>query len=326
MMDFTPLQSFVPPAETTSDLSHEILEAMSDAVIVTDSGGGVRYLNPAAELLLGYRLDEVFGWAVSAVATMTEIRDFAPGWLLGKRAGAAGHVAMLTRRNGDQVAVHVGNGSLSSLDFSYGRITVLRDITTLYTAARRAVAASARARLPRLLNRRELEGYVEKRLVRAHVLGLHSLVCMEIERLGAASASVGQAGVDELLGQVAELVWSNVRGRDVCARIGDNRLLIVMEQCPLTSALQAARLVRNALHTYRFAAQGRPFRLGVCIGLVQVLPAAGESPVLLAAAEQACDAACAKGSGTIWTQPIGVAGNAMQDLIGEAAGQGFTVH
>ena len=60
----------------------QILQAMPHAVIACDHNGSIRYLNPAAELLLGYSFREVQGLLMQSLLKMMDdnfAQAFQPG-------------------------------------------------------------------------------------------------------------------------------------------------------------------------------------------------------------------------------------------------------
>jgi two-component system cell cycle sensor histidine kinase/response regulator CckA len=110
------------------------LNAMSDAVIITDQLGCVRYVNPAAEQLTGWSASESLGQALSHILKLVPVDG--PGF-----AGAAEFLApsggprifppglKMVTRGGRQIAVE-GEITPSSEDgIQLGEVVVLRDIT-----------------------------------------------------------------------------------------------------------------------------------------------------------------------------------------------------
>ena len=54
------------------DRAHVTLQSIGDAVITTDAGGRIDYLNPVAERLTGWTLDEARGRAIGEVLQLID--------------------------------------------------------------------------------------------------------------------------------------------------------------------------------------------------------------------------------------------------------------
>jgi PAS domain S-box-containing protein len=50
----------------------QIIENLSDAIVVSDSMGNIKYLNPASVALLGYTLKEAIGQPLSDIVTLVD--------------------------------------------------------------------------------------------------------------------------------------------------------------------------------------------------------------------------------------------------------------
>lgn len=106
-------------------LYREALETIAGAAIVTDAADGIRYLNPAAERLLGYGLSEVFGWSLTAILTfrgefpagMTSVAQHLPQ--------VQGRTVTLDRRSGGSIRVQI---SPLTLPAKLGNGFMLREV------------------------------------------------------------------------------------------------------------------------------------------------------------------------------------------------------
>jgi PAS domain S-box-containing protein len=105
------------------------LAAFPDAVLSTDADGRVAFLNPAAEALTGWPCAEAAGVALAGLLRLRDEQTREPvadpvAWAL--RYGPAGAGALLERRDGGDVAVHVTACRLAGAP---GAVLVLRDLT-----------------------------------------------------------------------------------------------------------------------------------------------------------------------------------------------------
>jgi PAS domain S-box-containing protein len=76
--DVTEMEIARKCAQQSKDWMESILDCMSDAVLVTDALGFVRYLNPAGEALTGWSRDEITGMIVEEALPLVSYRSDQP--------------------------------------------------------------------------------------------------------------------------------------------------------------------------------------------------------------------------------------------------------
>ncbi|MWV65823.1 PAS domain-containing protein [Halorubrum sp. JWXQ-INN 858] len=103
--------------------SKVVLSQMSDGVVVTDDGGTVLDVNPAAEALLGDR-ERVLG---------TDVSTHLPG---DDRVVGDGGVLTITTGTGDERAIQPTRSPLTSGGVRYGWVVLLHDVTTIESQRR----------------------------------------------------------------------------------------------------------------------------------------------------------------------------------------------
>lgn len=103
--------------------SKVVLSQMTDGVVVTDDGGTVFDVNPAAEALLGDR-DRVLG---------TDVSTHLPG---DDRTAGDGGVLTITDRTGDERAIQSTRSPLTAGEVRYGWVLLLHDITKIESQRR----------------------------------------------------------------------------------------------------------------------------------------------------------------------------------------------
>jgi diguanylate cyclase (GGDEF)-like protein len=147
-----------------------------------------------------------------------------------------------------------------------------------------------------LVNRREFERRLEKALMSAHREGLeHALCYLDLDQFKIVNDSCGHVAGDELLTQLTVLLESKVRDSDVLARLGGDEFGVLLENCSLEKAEFVADLLRQTVKDFHFVWQGKPFAIGVSIGLVPISTSSESLSALLSAADSACYAAKDKG-------------------------------
>lgn len=76
--DVTEMETARKAAQQSKDWMESILDSMSEAVLVTDALGFVRYLNPAGEQLTGWSRDEITGMIVEEALPLVSYRSDQP--------------------------------------------------------------------------------------------------------------------------------------------------------------------------------------------------------------------------------------------------------
>lgn len=278
------------------------LESIADAVLVTDSDGRVRYLNPAAERLLGWQEEEAKGLPIEQVMTLVHAASKTPAEnplrlaLRSAESQSLGTEVVLVRRDGSEVPVQdtaapiiIGPGELA------GAVLVLRD-----DSERRALLAELRHMafhdpLTGLPNRRALEDCIKRALnqVAAEPQRRHVFCCIDLDQFKLVNDTCGHAAGDALLreitGVMRALLPVRAPGEDqpMLARLGGDEFgLLLFDTDMVTAAVLAGRLI-EAIRAHTFQYAGRDFRLGASAGLCPLSPGDSTSSIL-ARADSAC--------------------------------------
>ncbi|MGQ9862407.1 MAG: EAL domain-containing protein [Thiobacillaceae bacterium] len=278
------------------------LESIGDAVLVTDGDGSVRYLNPAAEALTGWREDEAKGLAVERVLSLVLEGDDRPlenPLRLALRTGMSQRLAtnvVLVRRDGRQIPVQdsaapiiVGAGELC------GAVLVLRD-----DSERRAFLAELRHMafhdpLTGLPNRRALEGRLTRALkqLASEPQRQHVFCYLDLDQFKLVNDTCGHAAGDLLLNEIAgvmqALLPTRAPGEDqpMLARLGGDEFGLLLFDTDVAQAADIASRMIEAIRAHAFQHAGRDFRLGASAGLCPLSPGDSASSVL-ARADSAC--------------------------------------
>lgn len=147
-----------------------------------------------------------------------------------------------------------------------------------------------------LVNRREFERRLERALATAHAEGrVHALCYLDLDQFKIVNDTCGHVAGDELLRQLTVLLQSKIRDTDTLARLGGDEFGVLLDNCPLEQSEIVADLLRQTVKDFHFAWNGKPFAIGVSIGLVPINRETGSLDVVLSCADAACYAAKDKG-------------------------------
>jgi diguanylate cyclase (GGDEF)-like protein/PAS domain S-box-containing protein len=272
------------------------LAAIGDGVLRTDAQGRIDYLNPAAEALTGWTLEQARGRSAAEVWRLVDELSRQPLPDLVTRCLGEGRIvsspehALLTSADGREYSVRDSAAPIhAARGAALGVVLVFKDVTELRGMEREMIYLASHDALTGLLNRREFE----TRLLRA-ILGArheereHALLYLDLDEFKVVNDTCGHLAGDELLKQVTALLRSRIRRSDALARLGGDEFGVLLEDCPAQRARQTAEEMRRTLREFRFSFREQVFEIGASIGLVPIGAASGDLAQVMSAADAAC--------------------------------------
>jgi diguanylate cyclase (GGDEF)-like protein/PAS domain S-box-containing protein len=275
------------------------LQSIGDGVITTDAKGVIDYINPVAESLTGWRLEDSQGRAIEEVfrgfheETCEPLENPLAVAIRRTRSIKSVRPMLLIRRDGNELyidstasPIRDGSGAVS------GGVLVFHDVSEARELNRRLSYHASHDVLTGLVNRREFENRMERALKSAKARETsYALCCLDLDQFKIVNDTCGHSAGDALLGQVGALLKSKVRWRDTLARLGGDEFAILLESCTLDEALRTAETLREAVGNFKFTWEERTFRLGASIGVVPISADNADVASVLSAADSACQAA-----------------------------------
>src|SRR5450631_2373036 len=279
------------------------LQSIGDGVITTDATSTIDYINPVAEQLTGWRLEDAMGRPVEEIfrafheETCEPLEN--PLTVAIRRARPIKSVRpmLLIRRDGNELYVEStaspirgGNGKVG------GGVLVFHDVSESRELNRRLSYHASHDLLTGLVNRREFEGRIERALKSAKARESSYALCyLDIDQFKIINDTCGHSAGDALLGQVGALLKSKVRWRDTLSRLGGDEFGVLLESCSLDEAMRMAETLREAVRNFRFNWEERVFRLGASIGVVPLTAESEDVASIISAADSACQSAKEQG-------------------------------
>ena len=272
------------------------LQSIGDAVITTDIHARVEYLNPVAENLTGWKVEEAVGQPLENVFQIIEEGSRQPAinpvercLREGKVVGLANH-SILISRDGREFAI---DDSAAPIRNRQGEITgvvlVFHDVTEARRLSQKLEHDAMHDSLTGLVNRREFERRLERALISMKKYGLSHILCyLDLDQFKIVNDTAGHTAGDELLKQVAGMLSGLFRQRDTFARLGGDEFGLLLENCQLDQALVIANEILTKVHGLPFVWERRSFQVGVSIGVVSITEETESVEQLLSQADIAC--------------------------------------
>ncbi|MDH3980022.1 MAG: EAL domain-containing protein, partial [Gammaproteobacteria bacterium] len=147
-----------------------------------------------------------------------------------------------------------------------------------------------------LLNRREFDHKLDTFVRDAEdeadwENSMHVLCYLDLDQFKVVNDSCGHLVGDKLLKQVAETISGEVRSSDRVARLGGDEFGILLRNCSIANAQRTANSIRERIANMQIVWEGRMYRIGASIGLVEIRGDGRTSHDLMSAADTACYAA-----------------------------------
>ena len=279
------------------------LQAIGDGVITTDADSVIDYINPVAEALTGWRLEDAMGRNIDEVfrafheETCEPLENPLTGSIRRARPMKATRPVLMIRRDGNELYVEStaapirdGGGRVC------GAVLVFHDVSESRELNRKLSYHASHDPLTGLVNRREFESRIERCLKSARAQeGSYALCHLDIDQFKMINDSCGHAAGDTLLGQIGALLKSKIRWRDTLSRLGGDEYGVLLESSTLDDALRIAEVLRETVKNFRFEYEDRVFKLSASVGVVPITSENDDVASILSAAEGACAAAKEQG-------------------------------
>ena len=211
-----------------NELAEVTLTSIREAVITVDTEGRVTYLNPAAEALCGWSLDQALGEALDRVAPLARV-EAQDEDDVSHSAGQPGDLR-LERKDGSYMLVE---RSLSSIhdrdDRLVGTVMVLRDITESRALSSRMTFLAHHDALTGLPNRLQLNERLGQAITHAtnHGNGI-AVLFLDLDLFKHVNDALGHHTGDELLQQVARRLQRNVGNLGTVYRTGGDEFVVLL--------------------------------------------------------------------------------------------------
>ncbi len=207
------------------ELAQVTLASIGDGVIRTDAAGRIDYMNPAAERLTGWSVDEATSRDVDDVYQVLHESNRRPRrnpvelCLVEKRTIVTPGLFTLRSRDGEELIIRDSVAPIPGpAESIVGTVVVFRDLTRIRGLERQMVYLESHDTLTGFLHRQEFEIYLEAALESARDQGQeHVLLYLDLWELKLINDCFGHVAGDELLRRVAAQLQNRVGQRGVHA-------------------------------------------------------------------------------------------------------------
>ncbi len=283
------------------------LQSIGDAVISTDAEGRIEYINPIAESLTAWSLDEARGRPLGDVLNLVNEITREPienplMCALGRsEAGVTADHSVLITRSGQEVAIQESAAPICDRQGQViGAVIVFHDVTKERRLKRALSYQASHDALTGLINRREFDNRLHAAVLSAQRgEGTCALLYIDLDQFKVVNDTCGHQAGDRLLRDVTGLLQQRVRASDTIARLGGDEFGVLLEGCTLEQSTRIAEGVRQAIRDYRFVWGSNTLSVGASVGVVQIKSDTESVAAVMSAADIACYAAKDEGRNRI---------------------------
>ena len=284
------------------------LQSIGDGVVTTDSEARVQYLNPVAEELTGWKLDDAVTLAIDDIfrgfheETCEPIENPVGVAMRRNRSIKSVRPTLLIKRDGNELYIESTASPIRDASGTVtGGVLVFHDVSEARELNDKLSFHASHDMLTHLVNRPEFEKRLERALKSANAQETsYAVLHLDLDQFKIVNDACGHSAGDEMLRQLSALLKSKVRWRDTLARLGGDEFGVLLESCSLDEAMRAAEVLRETVNEFRFVWDDRTFRLGASIGVVPVVSSDGDVASVVSAADSACAAAKEAGRNRVY--------------------------
>ncbi|MCU7853025.1 MAG: EAL domain-containing protein [Candidatus Thiodiazotropha sp. (ex Monitilora ramsayi)] len=275
------------------------LQSIGDAVITTDRDGIITYMNPVAETLTGYTIEEVKDKSLEKAFQVIDEISRSPAinpvdaCLSRSEVISLAHHSLLISRDGREIAIEDSAAPIRQRDGTIiGVVIVFHDVSRARELAHKLTWQASHDSMTGLVNRAEFERRLRQTVDQAQQeKDHHALLYIDLDQFKIVNDTCGHVAGDELLKQLAVLMRELVRESDTLARLGGDEFGVLLSNCDRSHALRVANLLRERIKDHRFVWQDRVFEVGASIGIVEINEISSDISQVLSQADMACYAA-----------------------------------
>jgi diguanylate cyclase len=307
--DVSALRGLASELAEEHELLQVTLKSIGDAVITTDARGNTKWLNPIAERMTGWTVDEAKGKPLEHVFNIinedTRLNTENPVVTClaqGKIIGLGNHTLLISRTGQEYGIEDSAAPILNAAGELLGVVLVFHDVTEQRRLSGEISYQATHDALTGLVNRMEFETRLRRLLEKTHdEKSNHALMYIDLDQFKIVNDACGHSVGDQLLQKIAKLLTETVRNRDTLARLGGDEFGVILEYCTTDQAQRVAQQICDKMDDFRFHYENHRFRVGTSIGLVAIDERWQSTATLMQAADTSCYAAKEAGRNRVHT-------------------------
>jgi diguanylate cyclase (GGDEF)-like protein/PAS domain S-box-containing protein len=281
-----------------------VFQLIDDAVIIVDASGCLQFLNPAAEKLTGWSLQEVQSLPISTTVriidetTFEPLENFLEKVLPENQTIPEVNHRLLVGRDNNLFPVEQSTALIYGDDGEIvGAVLVFRSAKTPRDSADQQQSwQNSYDSLTGLIHRHSFEQCLEQAVSSGKNSEQNHILCyLDLDHFKIINETCGHSAGDEFLHQISAVLQKRVRKSDVLARLGGDEFGILLYHCDLEPALKVIHTLREEVKRFQFVWENKTFSFSLSVGIVLLKDNTEGTAGLLNLADSACEVAKSKG-------------------------------
>ena len=255
-----------------ADAHQRLLDNLSSVVFELDSEGGLRFLNPAWEVLSGHSVKSSIGQTLCQFLhpdDRLQYRSVIHSLTHGRKKHHEQEVRLISKR-GETLWTEISldsnvqrGGKRSEALFGH-----LVDITERKLAHQQLEHLAIHDSLTGLYNRRYFEISLEHMVAAsARSVAPHALLYIDLDHFQMVNDTLSHREGDMVLKEVADLLRSRTRDADLLCRIGGDEFGMLLTHINDQQAVAVANSLIGVLNNYHYERDGHSITIGCSIGI-----------------------------------------------------------
>jgi len=294
-------------AELQKNFSQLTLQSIIDGVITTDLSGNITSMNPMAEQLTGWSLEEANGNPISSIMHIlhesTSKRIENPIENIENRTVLDEPVSAILIQNDSGIETpieYVAAPMQSNNSAIIGIVIIIHDESVQRSLNRQLTFQATHDALTGLINRYELERRLKNILSSPPSESVHNSLCyLDLDQFKLVNDTCGHTAGDELLKQITIMLQDRIRNKDSFGRLGGDEFGLLLEKCDVEQAHSVAEDMIDTIKQFNFAWDDYTFTISASIGIVDITSDINTCAELLSRADSACYMAKESGKNSI---------------------------
>ncbi|MCP3869506.1 MAG: EAL domain-containing protein [Gammaproteobacteria bacterium] len=223
----------LPSGTTENHHALSTLKMLAEAVLSINEDGRIRYLNPAAESLTGWKAKDAIGEACDRVfRAVDESQRTSFSYRLHRAdIGGLPRYWVLTRRDRSECIVRASFACLDEPKSDRGMVITFSDVTHERRLAEQIRYQASHDSLTDLPNRMLLQDRLVQAMARAQRSGSTiAILYTDLDDFKKYNDSMGHSFGDQLLRAIADRLREVIRAVDTVARVGGDEFVVLVEQ------------------------------------------------------------------------------------------------